>query len=124
MRLGVVRFPKFVVAIATTLVVLFALGVGCSGAAKLINQPLPEIVGQTARENFGTDYKILIDCTVKNSGAEGSVTVSARLENGGFWVKETELDLLEDETHTVTLEFPEATLLSAGLRGYRYVCGA
>ena len=54
---------------------------------------------------------------MKNSGAEGSVTVSARLENGGSWVKEAELDLL------VALEFPEATLLSAGLRGYRYVCG-
>ena len=60
---------------------------------------------------------------MKNRGAEGSVTVSARLENGGSWVKEAEIDLLEDKPRMVTLEFPEATLLSAGLRGYRYVCG-
>ena len=111
------------IGIVSILFLLLTTGAACSGAAKLINQPLPEIVGQTARESFGTDYKIIIECTVKNRGAEGSVTVSARLENGGSWVKEAEIDLLEGETRMVTLEFPEATLLSAGLRGYRYVCG-
>ena len=111
------------IGIISILFLLLTTGVACSGGARLINQPVPEIVGQTARESFGTDYKILIECTVKNRGAEGSVTVSARLENGGPCIKEAELDLLEDETRMVTLEFPEATLLSAGLRGYRYVCG-
>jgi hypothetical protein len=64
------------IGIVSILFLLFAGGVACSGAAKLLNQPLPEIVGQTARESFGTDYKVLIDCTVRNSGAEGRVTVT------------------------------------------------
>ena len=111
------------IGIVSILFLLLTTGVACSGAAKLINQLLPESVGQTARKSFGTDYKIIIGCTVKNRGAEGSVTGSARLENGGSWVKEAEIDRLENETRMVTLEFPEPTLLSAGLRGCRYVCG-
>jgi hypothetical protein len=111
------------IALGAGLIVLIVLAVACSGAAKLLNEPLPEIVGQTARESFGTDYKILIDCTVKNNGADGLVTVKAQLRNGGSWVKEAEIDMLEDETRMVTLEFPEATLLGTGVRGYRYFCG-
>ena len=106
------------------MIVLFAMGVGCAGAAKFLNQPLPEIVGQTARESFGADYKILVDCTVENTGAEGAVTVFAqlRIDENRFWIKEADLDLSEDEIRMVTVEFPEATLLDEGLTGYRYDC--
>jgi len=92
------------------------------GCATLSNQPRPEIVGVTARESFGFDYKVFVDCTVKNNGTTGTITVQANLSNGGRWKKERTLAIAEGATELVTLEFPEATLLGTGLSGYRYNC--
>ena len=48
-------------------VVLIGIGWGCSSAAKVLKQPLPEIVGTTARDGVpGQDYTVWIDCTARN----------------------------------------------------------
>ena len=110
----------FVAAILLMLVLL----AGCEGAAKALNRPVPEIVGTTASSGSpGFDYTVYVDCTVSNNGADGTITVTAELRNGGFWKKQQQLMLAEDTEKLVRFDFPEAKLLNAGLDGYRYACG-
>ena len=102
---------------------LMVISIGCSSVAKVIRQPLPEIVGTTASSGSpGFDYTVWVKCTIRNSGADGSITVIAELRNGGFWRKRETVFIAANSERQVTLAFPEATFLSTGLNGYRYTC--
>jgi hypothetical protein len=103
-------------------IVLSLATLGCSPIAKVFGRPLPELVGATARESFGLDYQVNVDCTVKNRGAAGNVTVAAELNLGGFWRKEQEEFIPEGDTQLVTIAFSEPRLLSGGLSSGSYKC--
>lgn len=103
--------------------VLAAL-ISCQTIAKVLKQPLPEIIGTTARESFGFDYQVHVDCTVRNNGASGQVTIFAELRKGGYWKKEETIFLPENESRMVTLTFSEPTFLSGGLTSGSYSCRA
>ena len=106
-----VRSPA---ALANILILLFlgAVAVGCA--------PKPEIVGATSRTSLGGfDYTIHVDCTVRNRGYGGQVTVSAELRSGGYWKKERTVFLAEGATQKVTFTFPEPAF---GL-SHNYNCG-
>ena len=104
--------------------VMASIVFGCEEAAKALNIPVPEIVGATARESLGLDYQVHVDCTIKNNGASGDITVTAELNKGGFWEKEQTVFIPEDGTKKVTLTFSEPTFLGGGLTSGQYTCGA
>ena len=107
------------------LVLLIVGAVACSQTAKVIRRPLPDIVGQAARDGFsGLDYVVWVDCTVRNNGARGGIVVKAVLQNGGFWEKRETVQVEADTERKVTFSFPEATVLGTGLSGYRFSCSA
>lgn len=94
---------------------------GCDSSAP--NTVAPEVVGIISRDGFQNfDYIVYVDCTVRNNGADGNITVVAELSNGGFWKKRDEVFISANTERKVTLAFPEATLLDTGLGGYRYNC--
>jgi hypothetical protein len=104
---------------------LLALAVGCEQAAKITRTPLPEVVGQTARDGSpGFNYTVWVDCTIRNNGASGNIEVQASLTGGGSWTKRETVYVEEDGEKMVTLAFPEVTLLGGGLGGFEYVCGS
>ncbi len=85
--------------------------------------PKPEIVGVTARDGApGLDYTVWVDCTVRNNGASGDITVVAELSGGGSWEKRETVSVGKNAERKVTLAFPEATFLNTGLNGYQYNC--
>ena len=109
------------------LALLLLSAVGCDGVAKLANQPAPEIVGEASRD--GTtgflDYTVWIDCTVRNNGADGDITVEGELRStDGFWNKRATVFVAAGAEAKAVLEFSEATLLNSGLDGYQYGCSA
>ena len=82
-----------------------------------------EIIGETAREGAQlSGYTIWVDCTVRNNVASREVTIVGELRNGGFWKKRETVFLEKDSEQKVTIPFPEASLLDAGLGGYAYKC--
>ncbi len=98
---------------------------GSETVAEVLNQPAPEIVGATSRSGSpGLDYTVWIDCTVRNNGDTGEITLVAELRNGEFWRKREVISLSADTERLVTFAFPEATVLRAGLSGYKYSCTA
>lgn len=102
----------------TTAVLLLSALIGCSALG-----PSPEITGTTAREGIPNfDYTVFVECTVRNNGREGDVTVVAQLQGGGFWKKRATVHLLSKSEQKVTIAFPEADLLAAGLSGLQYGC--
>jgi len=112
-----IRFPKALGLIALLFLGITAVGCGVFG-------PKPEIVGQNVREGMGfLDYKLLVDCTVRNRGSDGSVTVFAELRSGGQWKKERTIFLAEGATEKVTFTFSEATLFGGGFSA-NYNCRA
>ena len=111
--------------ISLILVVVVLVAASCSSASKLINRPLPKIVGKSVRESLGFNYKIFVDCTVRNDGAAGSVIVTANLTaRDGFWEKQAKFSMEEDTTRSVALEFSEPSFFSNVLATVRYNCSA
>jgi len=92
--------------------------------AKLVGRPVAEIVATTAPQSFGIDYQVHVDCTVRNRGASGLVTVSAELTKGGFWQREQMVFIPADETQQVTFAFSEPAFFWGGLNSGSYVCRA
>ncbi len=96
-------------------------------AAACDSSPSPEIVVSTSRDGGirSFDYTVWVDCTVRNNGEEGTVTVIGELISGDeFWKKRESFFLSKGEERLVTLAFPEATLLDEGLGSYEYQCSA
>ena len=113
------------VPLITLLLSLAGLTIACSSAAKVLDVPLPEVVGTHSTDGFpGLNYTVYVHCTVRNSGASGNVTVSANLANGGSWTKRTSAFIASGSEKEVRIAFPEASLLGTGLGGYRFQCGA
>ena len=84
--------------------------------------PQFELVGVQAKESFGLDYKVHVDCQVKNNGKEGEVTVEAELSKGGWWKKSKVENVYGGETKTVRVTFSEITFLDGGLQSGEYKC--
>jgi len=103
---------------AATYLLLFTIIIGCG-----LGGPRPEIVGQTATDGApGFDYTVYVDCTVRNNGAKGNITISAELRNGSFWKKRDTVYLEKNMERKVTFTFAEAEFLEMGLSGYRFGC--
>ena len=86
---------------------LLLLSVACGPSG-----PKPEIVAATATEALsGFDYVVRVECSVKNSGDDGNVTVAAALNASGDWTKEETIFMKGGGRESVILEFPEVTLL-------------
>ena len=81
-----------------------------------------ELVGHQAKESFGLDYEVHVDCQVKNNGKQGEVTVEAELTKGGWWKKEETADIYGGETKTIRITFSEITFLDGGLSEGQYKC--
>ena len=106
-----VRFPNTYTNIAA-LLFFAAFFIGCV--------PKPEVVGATSRTGApGFDYTIYVDCTVRNRGSGGQVTVLAELNADGFWKKEQTVFIAEDATQKVTFTFPEPAFGFS----HNYKCG-
>ena len=87
--------------------------------------PVPEIVGASAREPPGLfDYKVLVDCTIRNTGKGGNIKVEAELNKGGFWKKEETVFLEAGNTRKITFIFSEITFLEGGISSGNFQCGA
>ena len=104
--------------IATARVAMVCVGlvllVACGGSV--------ELVGTQAKESFGLDYKVHVECTVKNTGKARDVTVEAELNKGGWWKKEKTERVLGGETKTIRVTFSEPTFLQGGLSEGEYSC--
>jgi len=92
--------------------------------AKLVGRPDVEIVTTTAPQTFGADYQVHVDCTVRNRGASGLVTISAELTKGGYWQRQQMVFIPADETQQVTFSFAEPAFFWGGLNSGSYVCRA
>ncbi len=101
------------------LVVTVALTAACSSG------PEPEIVGRSASESaelFG-DYAWQVDCTVRNNGDSGQVTVVAELDGfGGAWTKRETTTLQSGQERLVSFQFPEAEFQLFGDSNAQYTC--
>ena len=118
--------------------IFIAAGLGCE---KGVKRPFPEVVEATAYDGApGFDYTVWVECTIRNSGADGSVEVLAELWNvrtgRGLWQKRQAVFMVGDSEKRVTSAFPQPTFLGAGLGGgltgyeganlsaYQYNCAA
>ena len=101
------------------LVVIVALTAACSSG------PKPEIVGRSASEIaelFG-DYAWQVDCTVRNNGDSGQITVVAKLDGfGGAWTKRETTTIGSGEERLVSFQFPEAEFQLFGDSDAQYTC--
>jgi len=87
--------------------------------------PKPEIVGYDASSGFENfDYTVYITIRVKNNGQDGNIKVTATIQNGSYWKKDTRIFIASDQTEDVIIAFPEAELLDVGLGGYQYTVDA
>ena len=80
------------------------LAVACS-----VLGPSPEIVGRNLRDGFsGFDYKMWVDCTVRNNGNAGDIEVTAELNAGGQWKRRQVVNVASGEERLVAIEFADA----------------
>ena len=105
------------------LIALFMLlMVGCSSGLDLdttasveIVSPEPEILGVDADEEHSlSDYKVRVNCRIKNNGVAGIVKVKASVSKGGWWQQERVLRFAEGATRRVEFVFPEPSFWSSG----------
>jgi|Marorgknorr_s2lv_3_1036020.scaffolds.fasta_scaffold27763_3 photosystem II stability/assembly factor-like uncharacterized protein len=112
------RNPRLAVLFAGGIIVMILAACAAIG-------PVPEIVGAQARESMGLfDYKVFVDCTVRNTGKGGNIMVEAELNKGGFWKKEETIFLDAGNTRKVTFTFSEITFLGGGITSGNIRCGA
>ena len=104
----------------TLLVIAVALTAACSSG------PKPEIVGRSASELtelFG-DYAWQVDCTVRNNGDSGQITVVADFNGyGGAWTKRETSTIGSGEERLFTFQFPEAIFQLFSDSSATYMCG-
>ncbi|MFN7702225.1 MAG: hypothetical protein ACK6CU_01775 [Deltaproteobacteria bacterium] len=69
--------------------------------------PRPEVVGMDSHDGMdGLSYYYWVDCTVRNDGAAGPVTVEARIERpGSFDTQRQTIQLAEGAQQTVNFRF-------------------
>ena len=118
------RGARIVVAGVCALLVVIAVATACGGSEEP-QVPQVEITGVDARDEYSlTDYRVHVDCTLRNKGGAGVVTVEAELSLNGWWKKEVLVDLAAGEARTVTLTFEEPKFLTDALANSRYQCSA
>ncbi len=107
--------PTLILALGSAVLIALA---ACGGSG-----PAPEIVGQQLKTGLvNLDYTVWVDCTVRNSGAEGDVELTATLDGGGSWKKRKTLYVGSEQETAHQFEFREPEFLAADR--YEYQCEA
>ncbi len=101
--------------VAILLFVMFTSGLG--GIQQGLQQALPpnvQVTSKNSRDGYsGLDYTLWIDASVHNSGGAGTVTVWAKVTQGGNeWTKSQSIHLDADESRDLTFEFREISFWS------------
>jgi hypothetical protein len=93
------------VLIAVLVMVGVALVILALVVIPILNSPKPEITVLTGYESFqGLNYVFKVDVTVKNNGAEGTVTVHAQINGAGrYETQEQSIHL--DSSESKSLQF-------------------
>lgn len=115
-QMGDLKILGFVVSAILGIFVINCGGIG--------GGPEPQVVGVTARENFGLVYGVTVICDIRNDGEPGSILITAKLSGGGAWTKNKSALIGEFETRTFEIEFPEPSFMNTGLGRYEYSCEA
>lgn len=111
--------PKLLGFVVSAILGIFMINCGGIGGG-----PEPQVVGVTARENFGLVYGVTVICDIRNDGEPGSILITAKLSGGGAWTKNKSALIGEFETRTFEIEFPEPSFMNTGLGRYEYSCEA
>ncbi len=105
-------------------IVALLLVVGLSGCtespSEIFNPPQVEVTSRTIRDGYeGLDYVVYVDCTVKNSGGSGKVTVYAKVTQGSsYWQREQQIYINDGESRDLSFTFKEVSFWT--LEGVTY----
>ena len=92
----------------------------------VVTPPQPEVSASLIHEGSpGGNYTVWVDCTIRNFGGNGDITVIATLTVGNnSWEQQQELWMSGDTEHLFRFQFSEITFIGRLLTQSRYLCRA